>query len=99
ASDNSAPQVLDAVQKKVRRCLVMWSPALDWCLLACGGIDALVSIDSSLEDQVAGTLIAQEAGCIVRSVRNEPYVFPERRIVASNSELHAQVQGILGALR
>lgn len=67
-----------------RRTLKMWAPALDWCLLASGGIDALVSFESEVEDQYAGTLIAQEAGAAVFGFDGEPYSSRVTRIFATN---------------
>ena len=50
---------------QVKRILTNWAPALDWCLLAHGGIDALISLDSEQEDQLGGALIAREAGALL----------------------------------
>ncbi len=78
-------QELDTVkinlQNNFRRIISTWSPALDWALLAFGGIDALVSFDSELEDMYAGLLIAQEAGIVVSN-------FGENKIIASNKSIH-----------
>lgn len=50
---------------KVKRVLANWAPSLDWCLLAHGGIDALISLDSEREDQLGGALTACEAGALL----------------------------------
>ena len=73
----------------------MWAPALDWCLLAAGGIDALISFDSEIEDQLAGTIIAKEAGCGVFDFDGNPYHFGMRRIVAVNVTLQGELFELL----
>ncbi len=78
-----------------RRTLKMWAPALDWCLLASGGIDVLVSFESELEDQYAGTLIAKEAGVEVVSFDGKSYDLDVTRIVATNPHLKSQVLELL----
>jgi len=66
-----------------RRTLKMWAPSLDWCLLASGGIDALVSFESELEDQYAGTLIALESGANVVGFDGSKYDTTMLRIAGS----------------
>jgi len=66
-----------------RRTLTMWAPSLDWCLLASGGIDALVSFESELEDQYAGTLIALESGANVVGFDGSKYNTTMLRIAGS----------------
>jgi myo-inositol-1(or 4)-monophosphatase len=78
-----------------RRKITMWAPALDWCLLAAGGIDALVSFESELEDQYAGTLICQEAGVGVVDFSGADYNPTTRRIIAANKNLTKQLIHIL----
>lgn len=55
----------EALFGQVKRVLTNWAPALDWCLLAHGGIDALISLESESEDQLGGALIACEAGALL----------------------------------
>jgi myo-inositol-1(or 4)-monophosphatase len=75
------------IENSVRRKLSMWAPALDWCLAASGRIDGIISYESELEDQYAGTLIALEAGMNVVGFNGEPYKTEMKRITASGSEL------------
>jgi myo-inositol-1(or 4)-monophosphatase len=75
------------IENSVRRKLSMWAPALDWCLAASGRINGIVSYESELEDQYAGTLIALEAGMDVVDFNGEPYKTGMKRISASGSEL------------
>ena len=42
-----------------------WSLAYDFCLLAQGKIEAVISNGNDLYDFAAGKLIAQEAGCLL----------------------------------
>jgi len=46
--------------------LTNWSPALDFCLLAEGKIDSIISLKPEIEDHPAGILIAREAGAKVK---------------------------------
>lgn len=51
---------------RVYRILTNWSPALDFCMLAEGKIDAVISLKTEMEDHPAGILIAREAGAVAR---------------------------------
>ena len=73
----------------------MWAPALDWCLAASGKIDAVVSYESELEDQYAGTLIALESGITVTDFTGKPYTTDMKKIAAAKSNLHAPLLDIL----
>ncbi|MCP4751902.1 MAG: inositol monophosphatase [Proteobacteria bacterium] len=90
-----AKEIASLLRNSCRRTLSMWAPALDWALLAAGGIDALVSFESETEDQFAGTLIAQEAGCIVTDFDGRPYFNGQRRLVATNPILNDAVRSLL----
>jgi len=50
---------------RVKRLLSTWSPAIDFCLLASGKIEAIVSDQNEKYDYFAGQLIAKEAGALV----------------------------------
>jgi len=85
-----------ALQGRVKRLLTNWAPALDWCLLAEGRIDALVSLDSEREDQAAGLLIAREAGAIVTDLSGRPITSETTRVLASgDARLHEALRIIL----
>jgi myo-inositol-1(or 4)-monophosphatase len=79
------------IGNNVRRKLNMWAPALDWCLAASGSIDGLVSYESELEDQYAGTLIAMEAGMNVTDFKGNPYTAGMKQIIASGDCLYEQL--------
>jgi len=70
-----------------RRKLSMWAPALDWALLASGGVDLLVSYESEPEDFYAGALIAKEAGVAIKNFSGENYKFGDSKIIAGNETL------------
>jgi len=94
--DELAVNVSDALRGRTKRILTNWAPALDWCLLAEGKIDALVSLDSEREDQLAGTLIAQEAGVHVTGLSGEPYGPQATRILAAgDSVVHDTMRRLL----
>ncbi len=84
------------LQGRIKRLLTNWAPALDWCLLADGRIDALISLDSEREDQLAGTLIAREAGALVTDLSGKTYTPRTTRILASgDAGLHTMLRQIL----
>jgi myo-inositol-1(or 4)-monophosphatase len=73
----------------------MWAPALDWCLAASGRIDGIVSFESELEDQYAGTLIALESGMNVVDFNGKPYKSGMKRIAASGPMLTDSLLNII----
>ena len=79
-----ADEIEQILSGKFSRVLKMWAPSLDWCLLALGRIDALVSYESEFEDMFAGLLIAQEAGVDVCNFNGKSYNRGDRKIIASN---------------
>lgn len=85
-TDTEANQVEQKVSANFTRVLRMWAPALDWCLLAQGKIDALISYESEREDLLAGLLIAQEAGVEVYNFDGRKYQYGNNKIIASRRE-------------
>lgn len=56
-------RVIDQLQDLgVKRILNSWAPAYDYCLLASGRIEAVLSKEGDLEDYVAAKIIVREAG-------------------------------------
>lgn len=88
-----------AIQNKLalnfRRVISSWAPSLDWALLAFGGIDALISFESELEDMYAGFLIAKEAGVKILNYDGYDFQIGDSRIIASNNYLHESLFSIL----
>lgn len=78
-------QRIESQAKRLLRPPEAEAPSLDWCLLARGAIQAVLSYDSEIEDREAGALIAQEAGCIVTDFRGGPCDSSTRRILAASS--------------
>lgn len=80
-----AARIHRTLASRVKRVLANWAPALDWCLLAHGGIDALVSLDSEPEDQLGGALIAAEAGALLSDFAGHPATPTAPRLIAAAS--------------
>lgn len=78
-----------------RRTFTMWAPALDWCLLASGGIEGLVVHENSLESQLCGILIAQEAGCMVTDYHGHPFQIGMTSAVSASPHIHAHLLKLL----
>lgn len=81
----------------IKRFLTNWSPAFDFCLLASGKIEAVISNDIEIYDYVAGKIIAREAGAIITDFSNDLQNDREAsRFVISNCEkTHNQLIAIL----
>ncbi len=88
-------EVKTKLNKNFRRVINTWAPALDWALLAYGGIDALVSFESELEDMYAGLLIAKEAGIKISKFNGNGFKIGEKRILAANKLIHGTMLQLL----
>ncbi len=87
--------IQNKLSKNFRRVISTWAPALDWALLAFGGIDALISFESELEDMYAGLLIAKEAGVKISSFNGKDFKIGDKKIVASNNSLHEKLFNLI----
>ncbi|WP_135822235.1 inositol monophosphatase family protein [Halostella litorea] len=56
-----------ALTDRCKRRIETWSPTVHWGLLARGRIDGFVCYRPDREEQVAGELLAREAGCVARA--------------------------------
>jgi len=86
-SDMKAQKIEQILSDKFSRVLKMWAPSLDWCLLALGKINTLISYESELEDMFAGLLIAQEAGIGIYNFDGNPYQSGNNKIIAVHENL------------
>lgn len=85
SKETKAVEIEHLLSSKFSRVFKLWAPSLDWCLLASGRIDALISYNSELEDMFAGLLIAQEAGIKVCDFNGKIYQKGDSKIIASNN--------------
>lgn len=81
----------------VKRVMRNWSPALDFCLLASGKIEAIVAMEHhEMHDFVAGKLIAREAGAKITDLKGRPQDDRFGNFIASNgTEIHKELVGAL----
>ncbi len=79
------------------RLMIMWSPALDLCLLATGKTEAMVVNKVEVHDFAAGKLIAQEAGALITDFQGRAEEDEQNNeFVASNgTKIHDKVVKIL----
>lgn len=64
--DNETARAMRLVlERGSRRLIQLWAPLLCWAMLARGDIDGFVGYRAGFVDLPAGSLIAQEAGCMV----------------------------------
>lgn len=59
--------ITDGVEREVKRAIQTWAPVVYWSLLARGKLDGFVCYYPDEREQVAGELLAREAGCVGRS--------------------------------
>lgn len=85
------------LRSRCYRLLDTWAPSLDWCLLAQGKIDALVSLGAGKFDRLAGALIVREAGGLITDPKgNLASDLDTSYLLASNgTELHADLLDIV----
>jgi len=79
----------------IKRLTVHWAPSYDYCLLASGRIEGVISKDGDLEDYAAAKIIISEAGGKITGLKNEPISGKDQNFLASNgSALHDQLLNI-----
>jgi myo-inositol-1(or 4)-monophosphatase len=79
-------QLINALHENThKRILLNWSPAYDFCMLASGKIESLISDNWELYDYAAGKLIAIEAGAkIIDFTGKKEDNFTNSKFIASN---------------
>lgn len=87
----------------VKRIISTWSPGIDYSLIANGDIDIILSINSEIEDQIGGLVIAKESGAVIKDVNGEdfwPSEFSEilpTNILAKDQETYTRFIDILNS--
>ena len=70
--------------------------AIDLCYVACGRIDGFFEYKLQAWDCAAAILIIEEAGGCVSNFAGSPYNYADKKIVATNGHLHAQMLEVIG---
>ncbi len=70
ANDYTEQTVKKLHEAGIKRLLDHWAPTYDYCLLAAGRIEGVISKDGDFEDYVAAKVIVSEAGAIIRGFQN-----------------------------
>lgn len=81
--------------KKVKRIVDHWSPAYDYCLLASGRLEVVISKEGDLEDYVAAKVLVTEAGGKITGFKGEAVNGRTADFIASNSATHDYFLAIL----
>lgn len=83
-----------------KRIINNWSAAFEYCMLASGKVESVITDDTELHDFVAGKLIALEAGAkMVDFTGKEEKIYTNTKFIASNSdEVNNHVLGIIKPL-
>jgi len=79
-----------------KRIVDHWAPAFDYCLLALGRLEAVISKEGDLEDYVAAKLLVTEAGGKITGFDKKPVGGRAPDFVATNGTvLHEQILAVL----
>jgi myo-inositol-1(or 4)-monophosphatase len=70
------------------------SAALDLACVACGRFDGFWEFGLNPWDTAAGVLLVREAGGTVTDFAGQPYQLGAREILASNTNIHAEMQAL-----
>ncbi len=90
-------ELIDAVKikltPKTTRILTNWSPAHDYCLLAAGKTECMISNKTEIHDFAAGKLIAREAGARITDLagNEETDMTNDQFIMSNNTGIHDEV--------
>lgn len=84
-------------KKEIKRILTSWSPALDFCLLASGKIEAMINYDNEIYDYMPGKLIAREAGAMITDFKGEKDLDDKNNtfLVSNGTRIHQQLLDVL----
>lgn len=88
-------------EKDVKRVLYTWSPAFDYCLLAAGRIEAMITDKPDIYDYIAGKLIAKEAGAKTTDLSGN-FETDERNdqfLISNGTSLHKEILEVLKSVR
>lgn len=81
---------------RIKRIVDHWAPAYDYCLLASGRLEAVISKEGDLEDYVAAKVIVSEAGGKVTDFDDKPVGGRAPDFLATNgSIIHGAIIALL----
>jgi len=93
---------IDPLITRFQQCLLaaravrrLGSAAIDLCYVACGRFDGFWEENLNPWDMAAGALIVREAGGAVTDFSNHPFQMKMKEILATNGEIHQQMQSLL----
>lgn len=88
-----ARQYSKLIELNISRLVSNWSPALDYCLLASGRIEAIVQYGNEDYDYFAGLFIAREAGAKITDLKGKkPKSDNQSHLLSSNgTQIHGQL--------
>jgi myo-inositol-1(or 4)-monophosphatase len=84
----------------VKRVLINWSPALDFCALAAGKIEAIINYKNEIYHYAAGKLIAKEAGALITNFQGKEEREERNNVflVSNGSKIHREILRILNKI-
>lgn len=77
--------------------LITWSPAVEFCLLASGKIEAIINNKNEWCDYAADKIIAREAGALITDFRGKPEKTDRNNqfIISNGTRIHQQLVKIV----
>ena len=81
-------EIMDVMMDQVGDCLVMGSPALGVCNVACGRMHAYWHLDLKIWDIAAAGLIVQRAGGTLTDADGMTWLYSDGGFIASNGVVH-----------
>lgn len=84
------------IEGGIKREINLWSVANDFCLLAAGKIEGIITNGNNLYDFAAGKLIVREAGGLITDFYGKPTPDATRHFISSNGKIHAQLISVAG---
>lgn len=81
----------------IKRMLEFWSPAVEFCLMASGKLEAVINNKNEIYDYTAGKIIAREAGALITDFQGKAEENEKsNQFLASNgTAIHKQLLAIL----
>jgi len=96
-NDNKAVRLRQYIDTSFKRMMRLWSPTLQWCMLAKGDIDGIILFNSEGDDLYSGVLMVKEAGGIVIDYEGRPFteMNEEPYLIACHPDHKDQLLGIV----
>lgn len=81
----------------IKRMLEYWSPAVEFCLIASGKMEAIINNKIEIYDYTAGKIIAREAGALITDFDGKPENSDKENafLVSNGTKIHQQLLEVI----